>query len=230
LLVAPVEPPAPKSVPSDAFPEGVDANLTALDLIPGEPLLLAMAPPPVPNPPEPAPKPEPVLPASITPVGLRLLILAGNGVVNNVKQPAAQDITVQVLDESARPVPGAVLAFSLPERGASGLFANGGRTTIVHTGADGLARAVGMIPNRVEGEIPIQVTASYGGRMATATIRQTNFIEPGGVSTGAKVAIVSAIAAGAAVGIIKALENNGSSGLERIRATATVGSPTVGQP
>lgn len=174
------------------------------------------------------PAPAPV----IAPVsrGLRLLALAGDGAANNIhRRQATADPVVQVLDSQGGPLAGAVIMFSLPDRGPSGSFANGSRLLTVLTDRQGMATGKGLTPNSVEGTMPIQITASYEGQTARRTITQTNFaLQRRGVS-GAKIGLFSAIAAGAAVGIVKVLEGR-SSGPDLIRGTATVGTPTVGAP
>ena len=70
--------------------------------------------------------------------GLKLLILEGEGAVNNVKQRTAREVIVEVRDENDNPVGGAVVMFTLPDRGPSGLFANGQKVAFAEGGDEEL--------------------------------------------------------------------------------------------
>jgi hypothetical protein len=56
------------------------------------------------------------------PPALNLVIVEGEGAINNVKQRVNRDPIVQVEDENHRPIAGAAVIFFLPDRGASGTF------------------------------------------------------------------------------------------------------------
>ena len=56
------------------------------------------------------------------PSALNLVIVEGEGAINNIRQRTARETIVQVEDENHRPVAGAVVAFLLPSDGASGVF------------------------------------------------------------------------------------------------------------
>ena len=170
---------------------------------------------------------------------LNIVIVEGEGAVNNIRQRTAREPIVQVEDENRRPVAGAIVVFTLPDRGASGVFLDGSRTLTVTTGPDGRAVARGFQPNNVEGKIEMRVTASQSGAApATATITQTNqaagAAAAGGVS--GKLIAILAIAGGAAAGGIIAATRGGGNGDQRSippPPAATVlapGSATVGPP
>src|SRR5262245_53957118 len=135
---------------------------------------------------------------------LNLVIIEGEGAINNIRQRTVREPVVQVEDENHRPVAGAVIAFTLPSNGASGTFPNGARTLTVITDNQGRAVARGLRPNNIQGQYQINVTASYNGQSATAVIMQTNAIvagaagaaKAGGVS-GKLIAVIAV--AGAAV-------------------------------
>jgi hypothetical protein len=95
---------------------------------------------------------------------------------------------------------------------------------------DGRASTEGLTINTVEGLMPIQVTASFEGETASAEILQSNIRGPAGMSTGAKAAIFGAIAAGAIVGVVKAVGGEETLVAPPIRGTASVGTPTVSPP
>ena len=65
------------------------------------------------------------LPAQAQAGQLNLVIVEGEGAINNIRQRTAREPIVQVEDENHRPVAGAAVVFALPSNGASGVFANG---------------------------------------------------------------------------------------------------------
>ncbi len=92
---------------------------------------------------------------------LNLVIVEGEGAINNIRQRTAREPIVQVEDENHKPIAGAAVVFLLPDQGASGVFANGARTLTVTTDAQGRAVAHGFHPNGVSGNPQMRVTASY---------------------------------------------------------------------
>jgi hypothetical protein len=175
--------------------------------------------------------------------GLRLVIIEGDGAINNVRQRVNRDPIVQVEDENRRPIAGAAVVFFLPDQGPSGTFANGMRSLTVTTDAQGRATATGFRPNNQTGQLQIRVTASFAGQTASAIITQTNVSGGGsagsstGMSTGAKVLlIVGILGAAAAVGTVVAVRSNDDSGggggvsPPPPGITLTPGTPTVGGP
>jgi hypothetical protein len=166
---------------------------------------------------------------------LNIVIVEGDGAINNIKQRTAREPIVQVEDQNHKPVAGAAVVFLLPDQGASGVFANGSHTLTVMTDAQGRAIARGLRPNNVQGNLQIHVTASHQGQTASATISQTNAVS---AATGAVAAGVSAklitilVIAGAAVagGVVAATRGGGSSTSTAPPTTVTAGTGTVGAP
>lgn len=148
-----------------------------------------------------------VLPAqeAQTPKKLNIVIVEGEGAINNIRQRTAREPIVQVEDENRKPIAGAAVTFLLPQQGASGTFGNGSRMLVVMTDSKGQAVMRGMTPNDVAGALRINVSASYQGQTASTSITQTNGGGGGGsaaASTGMNIALkVAALAAvvGAAV-------------------------------
>ena len=164
---------------------------------------------------------------------LNIVIVEGEGALNNVKQRVNREPIVQVEDENHKPVAGAAVVFLLPSQGPSGTFANGTQTLTVTTDSTGRATAAGIRPNKQTGRMQIRVTASQGGQTATAVITQMNVVGAaagGGLSTTAKVLIVVGIAAGAAAGAIVATRGGSSSSSSSSAITITAGTPSVGAP
>jgi hypothetical protein len=167
---------------------------------------------------------------------LNIVIVEGEGAINNVRQRVAREPIVQVEDENRRPVAGAAVTFLLPNQGAGATFANGSQSLTITTDAQGRAVARGLRPNNTNGQYQIRVNAVSEGRTGTATISQTNAITAaaaaGGIS--AKVLAIIAIAGGAAAaGTVAATRGNGNGNGGGARPSPTVitpGSPTVGGP
>ncbi|MCC6364256.1 MAG: hypothetical protein IT165_12080 [Bryobacterales bacterium] len=172
------------------------------------------------------------------PSKLNLIIVEGEGAINNVKQRSVREPIVQVEDENHKPVAGASVAFLLPGNGASGTFANGSRLLTVMTDQNGRAVMNGFTPNNVAGKMQIRVTASFRGQTATAVMTQTNVLAAaaaGGIAAGKLIAILAAVGGAAAAGVAVAVTRNGGSspaGPTPTPAPTVIspGSPTVGPP
>ncbi len=173
------------------------------------------------------------------PAKLQIVILEGEGAINNIRQRTAREPIVQVQDENHRPVAGAVVLFTLPDRGASGTFANGATSMTVTTDAQGRAVATGLRPNSVPGKLEVRVNASYQGQTASATISQTNVLGAAAAAGGAgagKILAILAIAGGAAAGGIVAATRNKSSSPSTPSTPApaptviSAGAPSVSPP
>ena len=177
------------------------------------------------------------LPLNAQGVGkINIVIVEGEGAINNVRQRVAREPIVQVEDENRKPVAGAVVTFLLPNQGAGASFANGAQSLTITTDAQGRAVARGLRPNNVNGQYEIRVNASHQGRTASAVISQTNAITAttaasGGIS-GKLIAII-AVAAGAAVAgtVVATRSGNGNGGGGTPSRTVIVpGTPNIGGP
>jgi hypothetical protein len=133
---------------------------------------------------------------------LNIVIVEGEGAINNIRQRTAREPIVRVEDENHRPLAGASVVFLLPDSGASGVFANGTRMLTAMTDQQGRAVATGLRPNNIAGKFQIRVNATYQGMTGNATIAQTNAMAAaaaaGGVS--GKLLAIIAVAGGAAAG------------------------------
>ncbi|MEX2301858.1 MAG: SPOR domain-containing protein [Bryobacterales bacterium] len=201
----PAEPEAPAPEPRISVPQVADPTVP-------EP---TVPEPPVTGPPDTVPPvtEAPTTEPSATEVAvigqprgsrLKILILEGQGAINNIKQRTSRDPVVQVVDENDRPVAGVAITFALPSRGASGAFANGARSMTILTDSQGMATATGFTPNTVAGDVAIQVSASHQGQTASTLIAQSNVAAGAGMSA-ATIGIIGAIVAGVAVGAAVAL-------------------------
>src|SRR5690348_5002764 len=82
---------------------------------------------------------------------LQILVIGGEGSINNVKQRTAREPIVEVRDRNNRPVAGAVVLFEAPRSGASGTFTGGSSSLRVTTDAQGRAAGQGFRPNTQTG-------------------------------------------------------------------------------
>jgi len=91
---------------------------------------------------------------------LQIRVVEGESAVYAAGSRATRGITVQVTDETGRPVEGAAVSFRLPESGPGGSFSGGLTSDIVMTGPDGRATVFGMRWNAEPGPVEIRITAA----------------------------------------------------------------------
>ena len=172
---------------------------------------------------------------------LNIVIVEGEGAVNNIRQRVSREPIVQVEDENHKPIAGAAVLFLLPNQGAGGTFAGGSHSLSVLTDAQGRAVARGIRMNNIQGNYDIHVTASYQGQTANTTIHQ-NAAAVAGAAAAAGISaklvwLLIAAGAGVAAGTIAATRGGGSSspasipsGTSTPPTVITAGTPTVGGP
>jgi hypothetical protein len=157
-------------------------------------------------------------------------ILDGEGALNDIRGRTAREPIVEIQDENHKPIAGAIVIFTTPGSGPSGVFANGLSSFQTTTLADGRAAATGFKPNSTAGSYQIQVSATFGTLSSVAVINEIN--ASGGSSASAHatrafpvkaIAIVATVAAGAIVAGYLATRGQHSD-------TVTAGTPTVGAP
>jgi len=174
---------------------------------------------------------------------LNLVVVEGEGAINNIRQRTAREPIVQVEDENHKPIAGAAVVFTLPSQGASGTFAGGQHTLTVMTDSQGRAVAHGLRPNTVRGQFQIHVNASYNGQSASTNISQSNAVlaAGAGAATAAGISaklviVIVAAAAAAAVGGLYASGAIGGGGNGNAATTTPAvvtispGTGTVGPP
>jgi hypothetical protein len=105
---------------------------------------------------------------------LRIVVLEGEDGVNIIQQRTAVQPVVEVRDRNDLPVAGAIVFFTIDGGGKTATFANNLTTLQVTTNAAGRAAVNGLQPVG-SGAVRIQVSATFQGQTATASITQTNF-------------------------------------------------------
>jgi hypothetical protein len=170
---------------------------------------------------------------------LNIVIVEGDGAINNIRQRTAREPIVQVEDENHKPVAGAAVIFSLSGQGAGGSFAGNTQSLSVITDSQGRAVAHGFHPNNVQGQYQIHVTASNNGQTANANISQTNAVVAGAAGaaaagiSGKLIAVLVIVGAAAAAGGAYYATHNGGGGNSAVTPSVIVitpGSGTVGPP
>jgi hypothetical protein len=167
---------------------------------------------------------------------LNIVIIEGEGAINNIRQRTAREPIVEVDDENHRPVAGATVVFTLPSNGSGGLFANASRILTVVTDSQGRAVATGLKPNTIAGNMRIQVDASYKGGTSHTFITQKNVLtNPGkaanvgrttSIFSTKRVVIAIAVVVAVAAGVACATSCGGKAATTVI----TQGAGTVGAP
>jgi hypothetical protein len=170
---------------------------------------------------------------------LRIVVLEGDGALNDIRKREGRSPVVEVRDEQGRgPVAGATVTFRLPDSGPGATFSGGGRNCEATTGADGRAAAAPLRPNGVEGRYAIRIRASAEGKTGSAEITQANTraggstLKTGGEGGSKKRLLLLALGGGVTV-VSLVLRRGGSSSSSSTPATPTsisVGGVTVGGP
>jgi hypothetical protein len=176
------------------------------------------------------------------PAILQIRVLEGEGLAYTAGSRATRGITVQVTDETGKPVEGASVSFRLPEDGPSGAFSNGSKSEIATTGADGHASIWGMQWNRTVGSLEVRVTAVKGQARA-GTVVSSYISEPaaghvadsrvGGSShKWVWIALAAAGALGAGAAAVAGKSNSPAASTSPASAPPSFGAPsiTIGHP
>lgn len=166
---------------------------------------------------------------------IQVVVVEGQGAINNARAHTGRDPVVEVRDEHDAPVSGATVTFQAPATGPSAVFGSGNSTYLTQTDSSGRAAARGLRPNTVKGPFQIRVTASMSGQMATASITQTNAL-PSESKSAKKVWVITLLAGAAAGGAVAATHGSKSSTAATAAAstapsgTIVPGSPSFGPP
>jgi hypothetical protein len=161
---------------------------------------------------------------------LHVVVLEGDGAINNIRSPRAKEPVIRVEDGNNRGVAGAVVTFLLPASGAGAVFGDGGSSLTLTADDRGEAMARGLHANRIAGTFQIRVSASGGGRTAAALISQTN-VDPGSHTSSRKIALLAILGGAAAGGAALAFRGGKAKAAPPTPATIVVpGTPAFGGP
>ena len=170
-------------------------------------------------------------------------VIGGADAANVLKPPSVVPPTISVRYLNDRPAIGAIVTFTAPKSEPTVKFPNGSTSYSVVTDTNGQATVEDMVPFGIGG-FSIQVYVTYLDEYGSATIHESNYptlkaaSESGsfnarnrlqvptdhGLSTAAKVGIVSGIAIAAGLGAYFALHAGHAA------STVAAGTPTVGAP
>jgi hypothetical protein len=172
---------------------------------------------------------------------VQLRVLEGEGSVYGTSSRATRGLTVQVTDETGKPVDGAAVSFRLPDDGPSGVFSSGLRTEVVSTKADGRATVWGMQWNKVPGPFEIRITAvkdqARAGIMSAQYLSDAVSAKAGGGTfqpshhSLGKWLLIAAVAAGAGAGLAVSRSQSTKTATTST-FTTQIGNPsiTIGHP
>jgi hypothetical protein len=173
-------------------------------------------------------------------------VVEGEGAVQQPGVRASRPLTVEITEETGKPVAGAAVSFHLPEDGPGGAFTNGLRTEVVITDERGRASVHGLVANRTGGRFQIRIVVSKEqARAGTVSFQYVAEPKPGAVTGTAHVRshrtlylVAAAVAGAAAAGM--AVSHSGNSAapatasqpVTPVTVALTIGTPTitVGKP
>ena len=175
---------------------------------------------------------------------LQLQVVEGEGAVNTAGARSSKPLTIQVTDETGRPVEGVAVSFRLPDEQVTGTFATSLKTEIVVSNSDGKASVWGIHWSPAPGPVRIRVTAAKDQARAGILVNQyvsesaaVSEIAPGGTSASSGSRNVKwkwiAVAAGAmggglAVGIARPKTAGTAAGAGAVTVPPLqVGPPTI---
>lgn len=185
-----------------------------------------------------------LLPCSAQLALLQLRVIEGEGTVHAPGSRSVRPLTVQVTDETGRPVEGAAVTFHLPNDGPGGTFPNGLRTEVSLTDAAGRASIRTLDWNTSPGRFQIRIVAAR--EQARAGIVSYQYIADTGKAVGTRTAVAgrrrsmwivvaAVLAAGATAGVVNGTRSKSGAPAAPpppAPASVSVGAPaiTVGTP
>lgn len=177
---------------------------------------------------------QPALGPVKTTRSLRVIVLAGEGEINDLELRVMAPLVVQVLDGNSRPVEGADVTFQFPMGGASAIFANQQQSQTFRTNADGQVAATGWTANGQAGRFQVRVSAVRGTETGEAVISMTNATNVAALkkeeqkrwwsSRWFKVAAIAGAAGAVTAGVLLATGSNGNSHT----VSVSLGTPSIG--
>jgi hypothetical protein len=169
---------------------------------------------------------------------LQIQVLEGEGAVHLPGSRSPRFLTVQVTDETGKPVPGAAVSFHFPEDGPGGAFTNGLRTDVSTTDARGRASSRAVQFNRTGGRFQVRIFASKEqARAGMASFQYVAETAPAAVKAHSRshakwIGIVAGVAAGGIAGGVLAGRSNTAAAATPPTGTVSIGTPaiSVGKP
>ena len=179
-----------------------------------------------------------LLSAQLTDAQLKILVLDGQGAINNISLRCAKEPVVEVTNENDAPAAGAVVTSMLPDEGPGGVFGDHNKILSMTTDEKGQAVGRGLRPNKIIGQYQILVSASYRGRKrvnfnhnARTSITQTNAEPVASVSHGSSKKLLWLVLIGGRRGVAFAARGNVSSPASTIPSGSSLGAViTPGSP
>lgn len=156
---------------------------------------------------------------------LNIIVINGDGAINNIKSRTARETIVEVRDENNKPVAGASVVFLLPDSGPGLISSNGSKMLTSMTDAKGRAAMRGLKPNGQAGKFNVQVRANFNNAFGQMTIVQTNVVAAGAAISGLTAALIVAGAAAVAGTVYAVTRDNG-----RPSVGVNPGTPSAGAP
>jgi hypothetical protein len=168
---------------------------------------------------------------------LQIRVIEGEGAVHLPGSRSSRPITVEITEETGKPVSGAAVSFHLPENGPGGAFVNGLRTDVVITDVQGRASLHGLLANRIPGRFQIRILASKEQARA-GTVSFQYVAEPKGgapfvsASAGHRkwIALAAAVAGGAAASLLATRGRSTASSSPAVSIVPVVPVVSIGAP
>ena len=171
---------------------------------------------------------------------VQLRVVDGEGAVHATASRATRGITVQVTDESGKPVEGATVSFRLPDQGPSGTFTGGLKSEVALTHADGKATVWGMQWNKLPGPFEVRITAvkdqARAGLVSAQYLSETAAVDKSGGSgvfqpshgsRGKWLIVAGAVAAGAGVGLVFGRSHSAPAATVLSTIPTSIGAPSI---
>ena len=166
---------------------------------------------------------------------LHIRVLEGEGAILSAGGKSSRGISVEITDETGRPVDSAAVSFRMPEEGPGAAFRLGMKTDIRTTTPDGRTSVHEFVANRIAGPFQVRVTAVKNGVRAGTIVSQYVSDQPASKTARAgsskrKWIAILAVAGGAAAGGVAAMSGSrGSSPAAAATGTAAA-PPQIGAP
>ena len=165
--------------------------------------------------------------------GLKVKTDEGTGASTTVKSQSTVPPVVLVTDANDRPVQGAIVVFTAPDNGSSGVFEDGKRAMTVSTDRDGRAVAMGYRANGTAGTYPIQVHVDFLNESVDAVVTHTNVAASKSSKKMITILVIAGGGAAAGAALLAGGKGGGGSSTSTPASsipTITFGGSTVGAP